>query len=311
MSTYVIGDVHGCYDDLMVLFSKINMHREDTYYFVGDWIDRAPSDEMQMQLIKWFNTYISRDGMFRSVMGNHDYFNVTKNIAGCLEGLMDRYESDIRTFVDKVRSLPLCYVEDIKCQKNLITHSWVVDSSGNELPLHKLYKADIYKSVWERKHSISSYPVDFRVIHGHTNVVHHSVIDLKHPSIINRVRYFNEHNIDIDCGCYLGIQSGGNLAAYRLEDNKIFYAYDEDDVRIRCEDIEEVSNGKVKAFEVLPIFSQYRNGVLDINIEWVKEYKRLFFDKYGLDGISDKEFYHKVDVLNKLSINEEKLKVWR
>ena len=39
---YVIGDVHVCYDELMLLLQKIEAKDKDArYIFVGDFIDRG------------------------------------------------------------------------------------------------------------------------------------------------------------------------------------------------------------------------------------------------------------------------------
>lgn len=40
---YAIGDVHGCYDELMALLKTIEERDADArYIFVGDFIDRGP-----------------------------------------------------------------------------------------------------------------------------------------------------------------------------------------------------------------------------------------------------------------------------
>ena len=40
---YVIGDVHGCYDEMIALLQKIEERdSEAIIYFVGDFIDRGP-----------------------------------------------------------------------------------------------------------------------------------------------------------------------------------------------------------------------------------------------------------------------------
>lgn len=40
---YVIGDVHGCYDEMTALLAKIeSMDPEAEIWFVGDFIDRGP-----------------------------------------------------------------------------------------------------------------------------------------------------------------------------------------------------------------------------------------------------------------------------
>ena len=42
MSTYVIGDVHGCYDELQMLIKKIKFNKnKDSLIFLGDLVNRG------------------------------------------------------------------------------------------------------------------------------------------------------------------------------------------------------------------------------------------------------------------------------
>ena len=41
MSNYVVGDIHGCYDDLQQMIQKIELSEDDTLFMVGDYIDRV------------------------------------------------------------------------------------------------------------------------------------------------------------------------------------------------------------------------------------------------------------------------------
>lgn len=67
MSTYFIGDVHGCYDTLMQLLEKIQFNRQhDKLIFVGDLINRGPKSLEVLRFVK---------GLGKSaqmVLGNHD-----------------------------------------------------------------------------------------------------------------------------------------------------------------------------------------------------------------------------------------------
>ena len=67
---YVIGDVHGCYDELMRLLQKIEEKDNDAIiYFVGDLIDRGPK---VWEVLNWAMEHITPDGKYRSVRGNHE-----------------------------------------------------------------------------------------------------------------------------------------------------------------------------------------------------------------------------------------------
>ena len=67
---YVIGDVHGCFDEMMILINKIEEKDENArFIFVGDLIDRGPK---VMSVLNWAMANITQDGKYQSVMGNHE-----------------------------------------------------------------------------------------------------------------------------------------------------------------------------------------------------------------------------------------------
>ena len=65
--TLFIGDVHGCYDELMELVNHIGLTPDDHLYFVGDLINKWPKS---LEVVEWIR---SRPNTF-SVIGNHEYF---------------------------------------------------------------------------------------------------------------------------------------------------------------------------------------------------------------------------------------------
>ena len=67
---YCIGDIHGCYDDLMRLIDEIEHRDKDArYLFLGDLIDRGPQ---VYEVLQWSLSNISSDGKFQSLRGNHE-----------------------------------------------------------------------------------------------------------------------------------------------------------------------------------------------------------------------------------------------
>jgi len=67
---YVIGDVHGCYDEMIRLLHKIEERdRNATIYFVGDFIDRGPK---VWETLQWAMANITAEGKYRAVRGNHE-----------------------------------------------------------------------------------------------------------------------------------------------------------------------------------------------------------------------------------------------
>src|SRR5215510_15471023 len=63
--TIVIGDIHGCYDELMKLLKKVKLKESDRVISVGDLTTKGPKVR---QVLDLFMT----DERFSTVIGNHD-----------------------------------------------------------------------------------------------------------------------------------------------------------------------------------------------------------------------------------------------
>jgi hypothetical protein len=63
--TIVIGDIHGCYDELAALLEKAGLTTDDRVVAVGDLIVKGPRNREVLDLF-------SSDERFSSVIGNHD-----------------------------------------------------------------------------------------------------------------------------------------------------------------------------------------------------------------------------------------------
>src|SRR5216683_1594932 len=63
--TIVIGDIHGCFDELTDLLDLLALHRSDRVVAVGDLIVKGPKNREVLDL------FID-DQRFSSVIGNHD-----------------------------------------------------------------------------------------------------------------------------------------------------------------------------------------------------------------------------------------------
>ncbi|RYI62094.1 bis(5'-nucleosyl)-tetraphosphatase (symmetrical) [Klebsiella pneumoniae] len=67
MSTYLIGDVHGCYDELIALLAQVEFDpRRDTLWLTGDLVARGPGSLEVLRYVK------SLGDSVRLVLGNHD-----------------------------------------------------------------------------------------------------------------------------------------------------------------------------------------------------------------------------------------------
>ncbi len=68
MSTYVIGDVHGCFDQFISLLDKIDYNSQvDKIILTGDLVNRGPESLAVLN-------YCMADKNITSVLGNHDLY---------------------------------------------------------------------------------------------------------------------------------------------------------------------------------------------------------------------------------------------
>tara|TARA_Y100001934_G_scaffold86196_1_gene107056 strand:+ start:113 stop:910 length:798 start_codon:yes stop_codon:yes gene_type:complete len=69
MSSYVIGDVQGCFDELMLLLEKINFDpKKDELIFAGDLINRGPKS---LEVLEFC---LANKKSIEVVLGNHDIY---------------------------------------------------------------------------------------------------------------------------------------------------------------------------------------------------------------------------------------------
>jgi bis(5'-nucleosyl)-tetraphosphatase (symmetrical) len=67
MATWVIGDIHGCWQTLQRLLDRIAWHpEEDELWLLGDLVNRGPSS---LEVLRW--AFEHRDRL-TAVLGNHD-----------------------------------------------------------------------------------------------------------------------------------------------------------------------------------------------------------------------------------------------
>ncbi|MCA1773337.1 MAG: symmetrical bis(5'-nucleosyl)-tetraphosphatase [Halomonas sp.] len=119
MSTYAIGDLHGCYSEWMALLEKLSFNpTQDTLWLVGDLVNRGPDSLACLREAERLGSRV------RCVLGNHDFHllvaargdgKVKKNAS--LEAVLGA--SDRERLLDWLQSQPLAVREG----NRLMTHA--------------------------------------------------------------------------------------------------------------------------------------------------------------------------------------------
>lgn len=241
--TYVIGDVHGCYDELMSLLLKIDARDPDAIiYFVGDFIDRGPK---VYETLEWAMTHISENGKYRSVQGNHEdmailWFEkfrdswpeikitdkklmeelpyVKENFAQLMKRYGNTTPESVKKYIDFFKGLP--YKRTVQ----------VISKFGERVTYHIVHGAFEYwnengdeqsimiENLWGR--SLIGYPeIGKIVVHGHTpSTAYHYFSEAKklaRPGMI----VFASNDINVDGGCFTAYKTHlpARLSAICLE----------------------------------------------------------------------------------------------
>lgn len=103
----IVGDVHGCLDELEELLDKTQFNIEnDILYFLGDIINRGPYSREVFLRIKDLNA--------TSILGNHEYHAIqgahSEYDSGYQRYLRKVFGKDFNDFLDDIREWPL-YIE--------------------------------------------------------------------------------------------------------------------------------------------------------------------------------------------------------
>ncbi|HEV8110884.1 MAG TPA: symmetrical bis(5'-nucleosyl)-tetraphosphatase [Burkholderiales bacterium] len=111
MSTYAIGDVQGCFDELQELLKKLKFQKNaDRLWFVGDLVNRGPKS---LEVLRFVRNLGDRA---ITVLGNHDLHLVSEHEGFDTARKGDTFDDvlgapDRRELVDWLRTRPMMHVE--------------------------------------------------------------------------------------------------------------------------------------------------------------------------------------------------------
>jgi bis(5'-nucleosyl)-tetraphosphatase (symmetrical) len=111
MAIYAIGDVQGCFDELMTLLDNIQFNpQQDTLWFAGDLVNRGHQSLQVLRYVK------SLDDRAITVLGNHDlhllavYAGVKKTRSKDLKAVLAA--EDCEELIHWLRTRPLLHHDD-------------------------------------------------------------------------------------------------------------------------------------------------------------------------------------------------------
>ncbi|HAR55237.1 MAG TPA: bis(5'-nucleosyl)-tetraphosphatase [Idiomarina baltica] len=109
MATYIVGDIQGCYSELMELLNQVGFsHKSDSLWCVGDIVARGPDSKAAIDF------FLNSGSSVNTVLGNHD-LNLLAILLGAREvNPKDKLEAVISSsrrldYIDWIRQQPLLH----------------------------------------------------------------------------------------------------------------------------------------------------------------------------------------------------------
>ena len=210
MSTYCIGDIHGCYRTFQALLNQIGPTSEDKIILLGDYIDRGPDSSLVLKAVK-------NNPQFCCLKGNHEdlmhcylerYSNGVASIwmenggEKTINSFQKEKDACLADFYDFLRRLPL-----------MVAHSDFYFAHAG-VNINNPMEEDNEINLWDR-----ACPIPRAGVNGKKVIVGHT------PKSIAQIEFSIQYSgkIFLDGGCvFSSWPELGNLVALRLEDMQLF-----------------------------------------------------------------------------------------
>lgn len=232
MRSIVIGDVHGCLDELKLLVELLDLATEDRLFFAGDLMDRGPDPVGCVRFVRQLGAQM--------VLGNHEEKHLRWRRHEDRRAADPSYKNPMRPFRDeRLAQNAALTAEDVAWLRSLpltleVASDWLLVHAGL-FPGHTLeaqlkskdMRDKIIRIRWVDQEgefvpleddTAPEGPVGSRpwmeVYDGPKNVVYgHAVHSLTDPRIDARPQGVSTYGIDTGC-CF-----GGRLTAMILQDD--------------------------------------------------------------------------------------------
>jgi serine/threonine protein phosphatase 1 len=172
-TTYVIGDIHGCYDRLVALMDKINIDLDsESLVFLGDYIDRGPDS---FEVVEYLVNLKKKCPDIVFIKGNHEemlekYISETDRFTYLINGGQQTLESYGKhrkpTDTSLIPDAHLEFFNSLVLYYETDHYIFVHAGLRKDVPLEKQKPEDL---LWIRKNFIqSNYDFGKQVVFGHT-----------------------------------------------------------------------------------------------------------------------------------------------
>ena len=118
MSTYVIGDIHGEYEQLKILLEKMNFKEDDELFILGDVVDRGPNPIKALQFLMTLPNCTC-------IAGNHELMALT-NLKLLLNEITDDFLDHLQWQILDGFRVGLVTVHQVRFQ-NLQNCHWKIE----------------------------------------------------------------------------------------------------------------------------------------------------------------------------------------
>jgi serine/threonine protein phosphatase 1 len=215
MRTYVIGDIHGCLDELVHLLEALPLDAPDRLIFLGDYVDRGPRSKEVLSYLIYRQQTRSEDMIF--LKGNHeDMFLSYLGLPGKY-GDMFLYNGGGATLAsygaslghqapeDVLSLIPPAHLKFLRELKNYyVTQSFLCVHAGIH-PNKPLDQQEEEEMLWIRDEFIlNRHVLPYTVLFGHT------------PQ--EKVLFHLPYKVGLDTGLVYGNQ----LSCLELKDKSLF-----------------------------------------------------------------------------------------
>jgi serine/threonine protein phosphatase 1 len=179
MACYVIGDIHGCFEELACLVENLPLAASDRIVFLGDYVDRGPDSERVISYLLRLTQQISNEVIF--LKGNHeDMFLAYLGLPGQY-GDMFLYNGGGATLASYgitaaaangtkvLPQLPAAHVEFLRNLRSFYLAEPFLCVHAGVHPLKSLDKQSESEMLWIRQEFITNpHRLPYTIIFGHT-----------------------------------------------------------------------------------------------------------------------------------------------